>query len=161
MKEIRKLLFLTACTLLAPPLHAQQSQTEQMFGKWKCPLTYTKDSVTIAAESEDSYIRNGRFNSFGLMAVTFGAGGPTINYSISVTGSWKVIDGYLIQEYGDFKVINLTDPKIDKIFNLKDMLPSGMSDSSKIVQLTEKSITLKSESEGIQYICDRLLSSSP
>mgnify|MGYP000035269514 CR=1 FL=1 len=126
-----------------------------LLGSWNCLTSYEEDDFSMIIETEDTYVRNGRSNSFGTLKAKFTEELPEIEYSIAATGTWEIIDGYLVDTLTDIKVVNLTHPEFDSIFNLQDLFPTNISFSSEVIELTKSKLTLKSESDDSIYECER------
>lgn len=109
----------------------------------------------MIVESEETYVRNGRSNSMGSMRVKFAQEFPEVTYSIAGSSSWEVQNGYLITTVEDVKIVNLSHPELDKLINLTEMLPKNISESQEVVELSDTKLTLKSESNGALYQCQR------
>jgi len=146
------LLILGGCASGTP---SNKYYNNQIYGMWDCEYTSEEDGTTINAKSSDVYVRNGKVNSFGNLNVQFAPGSETVEYSVSMSGSWKIQNGYLITESSETKIVNISHPELDEIFNLNDFLPQNISDSSKILKITRNEMSLKSETDGSIYNCVR------
>ncbi len=142
----------TACASqnIEPP-----SLKKGLLGSWDCSLSIEDNDLKMTIESEDTYVRNGRSNSFGSLKAKFAANLPEIEYSVAGTATWEILDGFLVSTLTDIKIVNLSHPEFDEIFNLQEMFPTNVSDSSEIIELTKTKLTLKSESDGHIYMCGR------
>ena len=165
MKKIRSAIFTgslalatAACSTQAstvPAVSFKPGHNSQILGTWDCSINMEQDQSKFSIESQDTYVRNGRMNSFGIMSISFSNEMPAIEYSLAGTAEWEVEDGYLITTVTDLKITNLTDPALDKIFNLQDFFPKNMSDSSEIIELSSNRMILRSETDNQLYECSR------
>ncbi len=132
---------------------------DDILGAWNCNYKTSREengvTSTVIMETKESYLRNGRVNAFGVMKVKISPEFPEIQYSLAGTATWKLNGKYLIQEATDIKLVNLTHPQLDSIIKMQDMFPSGMSDSSEIIKLTQNEMTLRSESTNEVYKCNK------
>lgn len=129
---------------------------KDLLGSWDCSFSFEENGSSITIESEDTYVRNGPSNSFGTLKVKFAEDLPEINYSMAGTATWEILDGFLVSTLTYFKIVNLSHPEFDEIFNLQEMFPTNISDSSEIIELTKSKLTLKSESSAQVYACVRM-----
>ncbi|MEG3759939.1 hypothetical protein V5096_18530 [Pseudoalteromonas carrageenovora] len=130
---------------------------EKIYGSWNCQNSHEANGSKIILETEDTYVRNGRSNSFGIMKAKLAPELPEIEYSIAGSATWNIDDGYLVTTLDDIKVVNLSHPELDKVINLQDFLPKNLSESSKILELSTTKLSLKSESDGTVYHCTKKL----
>lgn len=159
---MNKIALLTFTTLLlsstascATQSIEQSTLKKGLLGNWNCSLNIEENGLMMSMKVEDSYIRNGRSNSFGDLEVQFSPEHPVISYSIAGTSTWDLIDGFLVSTSTDIKIVNLTHPEFDEVFNLQEMFPTNVSDSSEIIHLSKNKLTLKSEGDNIIYQCQR------
>lgn len=126
-----------------------------LLGSWDCSFSIKENGSSMTIESEDTYVRNGRSNSFGILKAKFAEDLPEIEYSMAGTATWEILDGFLVSTLTDIKIVNLSHPEFDEIFNLQEMFPTDISDSSEVIELTKSKLTLKSESDASIYECGR------
>lgn len=126
-------------------------------GAWNCKIDESMDGGSLTISTEDSYIDNGRFNSFGTMTMNIDIESENISlkYSIAGTGTWDVKNGKLYQTLEDVKLVNLTAPEFDDVLNLSNMFPKNVSESSTITSIDKKSITVKSDIDGSEHTCSK------
>ncbi|MGE8504672.1 MAG: hypothetical protein ACN6P1_20850 [Pseudomonas sp.] len=128
---------------------------QNILGPWDCNYSFKEDDITVSISSTDSYIRNGASNSFGIMKIRYANGMPEIEYSVAGTATWKIQGKYLIQTMTDVKIVNVSHPGMDEIFNLQEMFPTNISESSEILKLTPTELVLDSESGAGLYTCSK------
>lgn len=157
--KLTKLLTLSSVLLFVGcASHAAQGVTteEKLYGKWECEFTDISDAGTFKLVTEDTYIRNGRANSFG--ELTFSVPqvpGEEFVYSISATGDWEVQGKYLVMTADDVKIVNLSHPGLDDEFSLEKIFPENISESSEIIEISETKLVVRSESDNSISKCTR------
>ena len=159
---MNKILFLPISAFLLYSATASANQNIEpsilktnLLGSWNCLTSLEEDDFSMIIETEDTYVRNGRSNSFGTLKAKFAEELPEIEYSIGATGTWEILDGYLVDTLTDIKVVNISHPEFDSVFNLQDFFPTNISFSSEVIELTKSKLTLKSESDESIYECER------
>ena len=132
-----------------------EKYTQLISGAWSCLIEQGMDGVSVTIDTEDSYVDNGRFNSFGSLQLSIESEGISIDYNLAGTGSWNVKNGKLYQTIEDIKIVNLTAPEFDSVFNLEEMFPKNISESSTITSIDNKHITVKSDIDGTELTCSK------
>ncbi|MBH0040391.1 hypothetical protein [Pseudoalteromonas sp. SWN166] len=79
---------------------------------------------------------------------------------MATSANWEYQNGYLIETSTEIKLVNLSHPKFDELLNLESLMPQNISESSEVLVLSNTLLTLKSESDGIVYSCDRVVHKS-
>lgn len=128
---------------------------QNILGSWDCNYSFKEDDFAASISSTDTYVRNGASNSFGIMKIRYTSESPEIEYSIASTDTWKIQGKYLIQTMTDVKIVNVSHPEIDDVFNLQEMFPTNISESSEILKLTATELILDSESGLGLYTCSK------
>ncbi len=128
---------------------------QNILGPWECNYSSKEDDFAISLNSTDTYIRNGNSNSFGFMKIRYTNDTPEVEYSIAGTATWKIQGKYLIQTMTDVKIVNISHPGLDELFNLQEMFPTNISESSEILKLTATELVLDSESGAGLYTCSK------
>lgn len=135
------------------------SRMDQLYGTWNCKLSMEEEGVKVAMDYDVSYVRNGKSNGFG--TIIFKAPElPEMEYSIAASSNWEYKSGYLIETTTEIKLVNISHPEFDEVFNLESMFPQNISESSEILVLNNSELKLKSESDGMVYSCDKVLHKS-
>ena len=132
---------------------------EKLYGTWNCKVSIKESDANISMDFNVNYVRNGKSNSFGIMTIS----SPEIQgleYSVASSGTWEYQDRYLIESLSEVKIINISHPGLDEIFNLEDMFPQNISESSEVVLLTESSLHIKPEGQEEVYACERYVHNS-
>jgi hypothetical protein len=124
-------------------------------GTWNCSYEIKKDGMELSIITEDNYVRNGRSNSFGTLMIKLAPDIPKMEYFIAGSALWEIKNKYLITTLQDISIKNLSHPEFDEEFNLENMIPKNISESSEIIELSNSKLSLKSEADGVIYSCTR------
>ena len=127
----------------------------KIHGAWNCSFEQKMEGGKILLSTEDSYIDNGKFNSFGTMILNLERERVELEYNIAGTGSWYVKSGKLYHTLEDIKFVNLTNPELDDILNLTDLFPKNVTESSSIKSINSNSITTVSDIDGSELTCSK------
>ena len=131
------------------------SRLDQLYGSWNCKLSMEEAGVRVAMNYDVNYVRNGKANGFG--TIIFKAPElPEMEYSMAGSSHWEYENGYLIETTTEIKLVNVSHPEFDEVFNLESMFPQNISESSEILVLNNSVLKLKSESDGTVYSCDKV-----
>jgi hypothetical protein len=150
---ITSIIITTGCST-SNNVNSYSPQT-QLYGLWHCDLSIDEEGVKVVMDYEVNYVRNGKSNGFG--TIIFKAPGlPEMEYSMAGSSNWGYQNGYLIETTTEIKLVNLSHPEFDEVFNLESMFPQNISESSEILVLNNTLLTLKSESDGTVYSCDKV-----
>ncbi len=128
--------------------HGFKTKEERIWGLWNCtieiPSEYEGDIATKLV-SENSYIRNGRFNSFGEMTLTLPHEDERIDviYSLIATGVWEVLDNALISTIENMTFINESHPELEEALKITEMFPENITGSEEIMTLSETHFIVK------------------
>lgn len=139
----------------------QVNYSDKIIGVWSCSATIKEGGATISVAIDSDYVRNKKSNAQGRIQLEIAdpeSEGKRIklDYFLSGTGSWRIIDNkYLIEVTDDIKIVNMTNPLMDKLFSLESLFPKNISSSSEIIKLDDKTLVIKNESDGNKYICKR------
>jgi hypothetical protein len=157
--KITKILSLSSIFLFVGcASHAAQNLTteEKLYGKWNCEFSEARGGQSFSIVTEDTYIRNGRSNSFGDLKFTVPKmPGEEFVYSVTATADWYVQGKYLVMTMDDVKIVNLSHPGLDDVFSLAELFPENVSESAEIVDLSATKLVLRSESDNSITECIR------
>lgn len=150
---------LTAILGLSTATHANDAQfSALLLGKWDCEINIEDEWGEFTILSEDYYIRNGRSHGIGELSMELKipelSESITLDYIISYTGIWEISNGFLIETADDIKFTGL-NLGFDDLFDINQVIPSGISGSTKIIKLTETKFVGVSESDGKEFSCSR------
>jgi hypothetical protein len=129
---------------------------ESLYGNWNCKLAVEDKEIKVQIDVDVNYVRNGHSNAFGTMTIQ-APELPELEYSIATSSNWEFKNGYLIETTNELKIVNVSHPEIDDVFNLESLFPQNISESSEILVLNDSMLTLKSEMDGSVYSCSRLV----
>ncbi|WED23529.1 hypothetical protein L3Q72_20015 [Vibrio sp. JC009] len=158
---------LTGCATEEHPQAAEDqplTYTQAMIGTWKCEVGLTlSKKIHMHIKTEDSYIRNGRMNSYGLLTLTnpLSSSLPAIEYSVSSAGSWEFMDKFLVVNTDEMKIVNISHPGVIGVPDLQELFATNTSESAEVIDFLYDKITLKSETTNVQYDCYRKEPSYP
>ncbi|EGQ7854926.1 TPA: hypothetical protein I7765_21045 [Vibrio vulnificus] len=134
--------------------------SEALLGGWQCSFSATyEDGTRMQIVSDDSFVRNGTSNSFGTLTIDINTDGleETLEYSVASTGTWHFAenDKYLVMQANDIRIVNISHPGLDDIFDIGSMFPENISESAEVLDFTYDKITLRLESTSDTYSCAR------
>ncbi len=170
MKQVKQLLL--SCFITIPSLllagcvsfvdmaqHGFQTKEERLWGLWTCtidePAEYEGGMAALLV-SEDSYIRNGRFNSLGDLTVTVPYEGElvSVKYSLLATGVWELRDNHLISTIENMKITNHSHPELEERLKISSLFPEKITESGEILELSETHFVVKGLHGTLQQ-CER------
>lgn len=105
-------------------------------------------------EFDQHYIGNGTFDARGDLTFTALEEGVVLEYIVVGAGEWEISDNFLIETVTDVEITGV-DPLFDELFDLEEMFPTGISDASEIITLSEQSLVTVAESDGTEISCSR------
>lgn len=159
MKHLKFLSFIAL--MYSFSVHATEDNTIKIdkqilvTGTWNCLFMTEENGINIILETEENYIRNGRHNSSGVLIFDLEPDMPTIEYFIASSAIWEISGKYLITTFTDVKIKNLSHSEFDDKFNLENMFPKNISNSSEIIELSNSKLSVKSETDGTIYNCTK------
>lgn len=119
----------------------------KILGKWTCSEDFKTENSSNKITFDTNYVRNGKFSGFGklTMNITRPDGlQVSMDYAISTSGSWEIKDNkYLVETNDEVKSVNTTNPEIDKIISLNDLIPKNISSSSEIIKIGDNILVTK------------------
>lgn len=143
------LLILVSCaSFVDMAQHGFQTKEARIWGLWVCTIEvlaeYEGDTTALLV-SENSYIRNGRFNGFGDLTVTVPYEGEQVEvmYSLLATGVWEVQDNHLISTIENMKITNHSHPELEALLKISEMFPENITGSDEIIVLTDDQLIIK------------------
>lgn len=163
MKHLKALLpiasifMITGCSISSNVDNS--SPQSKLYGLWHCSSSLEEDEVKFIMDYEVYYVRNGKSNSYGtliLKALDF----PEIEYSVMTSANWEYKNGYLIETSTEIKLVNISHPGFDEVFNLESVLPQNINESSEVLVLNNTLLTLKSEIDGTVVSCEKVAQKS-
>jgi hypothetical protein len=135
------------------------SPQTQLYGLWHCSSSFEEEGFKVALDYEVNYVRNGKSNSFGTL-IFKSPDLPEMEYSIASSANWEYQNGYLIETSTEIKLVKLSHPEFDDVFNLESKFPQEISESSEVLVLNNTLLTRKSESDGTVSSCAKVVHKS-
>jgi hypothetical protein len=122
--------FITGCSNID---HVENYSPEsKLYGSWNCKLSIEEEEVKLSMDYVVTYIRNGKSNGFG----------------------------YLVESTIEIKLVNVSHPDTEDVWDLENMLPQNISESSEVLVLNNSLLKVKSESDGTIYSCNKVANKS-
>lgn len=155
MQHISLIFAVTIFIGIGPIAHGSDaSLSERLLGNWSCSAGTTSDGMEIKMEFDQHYIGNGTFDARGDLTFTALEEGVVLEYIVVGAGEWEISDNFLIETVTDVEITSV-DPLFDELFDLEEMFPTGISDASEIITLSEQSLVTVAESDGTEISCSR------
>lgn len=126
---------------------------QRLLGTWNCAYAVQEQDVSVTSETREIYASDGRIDSSGTMRVRMSPEMPEISYSLAATGHWEMADDALVVTASEVRIVNLSHPEFDRLLDLQEMMPEGISESMAIVELSAADLILRSETDGRLYNC--------
>lgn len=135
--------------------YSQSAEPEdRLYGSWECEVASDEEGVKMSMEYNITYGRDGTATGSGTLWLKTGQL-PEMRYAIETRSEWAVSDGELIETATDIEAINESHPHLDRLFNLRSVIPEDASDSSEILRLDESRLRTQSGSYGTIRDCVR------
>ena len=133
-----------------------QIYSSKLVGTWNCDSVEMEvEDATVTMKGSASYFTNERSNTFGTMIIDYPKENITLEYDYFGTGTWEINNKKLVEILEDIKLTNISHPYMDQSFNMTDMFPKNISASSTIISLSQSSMTLKEDTEGVVFTCSK------
>ena len=153
-----KVLSVLAFTFVNNSFAAQSTNIDvkNLYGSWQCQheVVEPNSKMTIKVTYKVNYAANGTSSGSGDLYFTL-AGIPELHYKTQNKATWSVKGDQLTMKSTDINFINVNHPELDKILNLKNILPANVNESGTILVLTKDKITIKSEAYEDSYTCNK------
>tara|TARA_R110001583_G_scaffold28634_3_gene101290 strand:- start:6336 stop:6842 length:507 start_codon:yes stop_codon:yes gene_type:complete len=139
------------------PTVAEQVKTinkSDLYGSWGCQheVEEPNTKMTIKVSYNINYVKNGTSNGVG--ALLFKVGGmPELKYSATDSSTWTLEGDNLTIKSNDINFKNVSHPELEALLNLKQILPTTINESGKILELSKTNLKVKSTSYGEVYSC--------
>lgn len=127
-----------------------------LYGDWNCQYEGqdSKTKMKVKIDYNVNFERTGK--SKGYASLLFNVANlPELEYSLNDNSAWEVKGSNLIITSTDITSVNVSHPELDKFFNLKQLIPTTIDESSTIVTLTKNNLKVKSDTTGHIYSCNR------
>lgn len=128
-----------------------------LHGMWNCKHTMEDKNLnmTIDIDYDVNVISTGKSTGSGVLSFKI-PNFPELAYSLSDSSHWKIKGGNLILSSTELKVENRSYPELEKILNLRSLLPKKVNESAKILELTKSKLKVQSKSDGGIYACSKI-----
>jgi hypothetical protein len=128
-----------------------------LYGLWNCKHTMEdrKLKMKIKIDYDVNVVRNGKSNGVGVLLFKI-PNFPELAYSLSDNSQWKIKGGNLTLSSTELKLKNTSYPELEKMLNLRRLLPKNINESAKILELTKSKLKVQSKSDGGIYACSKI-----
>ena len=123
-----------------------------LYGGWDCKYSEEYEGIMINMDFITDYVRNGRTTTFGTISANM-TDNFELSYTMALSGNWEIRDSYLIETTTEIKAVNIDHPEYDDIIDFESLIPRNFSESSKILELTNKKLSIRSEFDGTILNC--------
>lgn len=128
-----------------------------LYGNWNCK--HTMENIDLKMKINIDYdvtvVRDGKSSGSGILLLKM-PNFPELKYNILDSSNWDIKDGKLSLSSTEFKLENKSYPELEKILNLRNLLPQNVKGSAKILELTKSKLKVKSKSDGGIYTCAKI-----
>ena len=127
-----------------------------LYGDWNCQYEGqdAKTKMKVKIDYNVNFERTGKSKGFASLFFNV-ANLPELEYSLKDNSAWEVKGSKLIITSTDITSVNVSHPELDKFFNLKQLIPTTINESSTIVTLTKNNLKVKSDATGHIYSCNK------
>ncbi|MFT7006336.1 MAG: hypothetical protein ACJAXJ_000844 [Colwellia sp.] len=128
-----------------------------LYGLWNCKHTMEdrKLKMKIKIDYDVNVVRSGKSNGVGVLLFKI-PNFPELAYSFSDSSQWKIKGGNLTLSSTELKLKNTSYPELEKMLNLRRLLPKNINESAKILELTKSKLKVQSKSDGGIYACSKI-----
>jgi hypothetical protein len=128
-----------------------------LYGLWNCKHTMEdrKLKMKIKIDYDVNVVRSGKSNGVGVLLFKI-PNFPELAYSLSDNSQWKIKGDNLTLSSTELKLKNTSYPELDKMLNLRRLLPKNINESAKILELTKSKLKVQSKSDGGIYACSKI-----
>jgi hypothetical protein len=151
-------LFTLACSMSSFAASQKSFDESHLYGNWNCK--HEIDDITTKMRVKIDYnvtvLRSGKSSGIGTLLFRL-PNFPELEYRVVDNSTWQLTGNQLHLTSTDIKSMSMSHPEIDKIFNLKQLIPQKISESSTILALTKNRLDLKSDTYGGNYTCNKVV----
>lgn len=142
--------FASVCSV---SVQATTTDETKLYGNWACSHEESDEGTHFSAIFDVSYNSNGTSRSLGNLKVTVGNMVVLAN-QYDFQGNWEIQDGYLLETTTDVQGTSLTNNSKLGAAELAEMFPTGDTDRSLIVELSDQKLITQDE-DGVNFECSR------
>lgn len=147
---------LSACSVFTPK---KATNEELILGSWNCSQEIKNLDVGgfMKFEIVDVYMDDGTVSSSGSIKLRLNSNVPVVDYSKSAKGTWSITNDKITYVTNEEKVVNISHPELDKVFNLQEELKGNEPLTTNITTLNNSQMILNEEAGGDNgiYKCTR------
>ena len=135
-------------------VEATKIDVKNLYGSWECQheVVEPNSKMTIKVDYKVNYAVNGTSSGAGDVFFTV-PGFPELQYKALNKATWSLKGNQLSMESTDISFTNVNNPQLDKLLNLKQILPASINESGTILALSKDKVTVKSEAYSDSYTC--------
>lgn len=154
-KTVNTLLAGLLASVCSVSVQAASVDEAKLYGNWACSHEESDEGTHFSAIFDVSYNSNGTSRSLGNLKVTVGSMVVLAN-QYDFQGNWEIQDGYLLETTTDVQGTSLTNNSKLGAAELAEMFPTGDTDRSLIVELSDQKLITQDE-DGVNFECSRSL----
>jgi hypothetical protein len=150
-------LFAFALSMSTSANDSKTINESNLYGMWNCK--HTMDARELKMKIKIDYnvnvVPSGKSNGVGVLLFKI-PNFPELAYSLSDSSYWKIKEGNLTLSSTELKLKNRSYPELEKILNLRRLIPKKITASAKILKLTKSTLNVQSKSDGGIYACSKI-----
>jgi hypothetical protein len=129
-----------------------------LYGTWNCMHTLEEklSKMKVEIDYNINVLRNGKSNGLGVVLFNI-PNFPKLEYSLSDSSNWKIKDDNLILSSTELQLKNKNYPELEKILNLRSLVPKKINESVKILELTKTKLKVWSRTDGGIHTCSKVV----
>jgi len=129
-----------------------------LYGTWNCKQTMENINLKMKVniDYDVTVVRNGKSSGSGVLLLKM-PNFPELKYTILDSSNWDIKNGKLNLSSTEFKLENRSYPELEKILNLRNLLPQNINGSAKILELTKSTLKVQSKWDGGIYTCSKVV----
>jgi hypothetical protein len=131
--------------------HVNQSY---LYGTWNCKGAMQHKQLKMGVKFDYNINFTNNFKATGQGLVSFTIPNFTdLDYKLTDNSTWKLHNDEIIYSSNDLKLVNISHPEFEKIINLEKLVPQTISESSKIIELTKSTLSVRAKADNKIYNC--------
>ncbi|TEW55341.1 hypothetical protein E2R68_06225 [Psychromonas sp. RZ22] len=127
---------------------------DNIYGYWHCKdeVIDPKTQIKVKVNYTVNFLNNGKSKGFGTALFTI-PGMPVVTYKATDSSTWKLKGDQLTMSSTELTFVNVSNPELDQILNLKSFFPKKVNESAQILTLSKTSLKAKAKSNKQIYTC--------
>ena len=156
IKKIPLLLLFFSISVLAND--STNINKKNLYGTWNCKHTMEEKTskMKVNIDYNVNILSNGRSTGVGVVLFKM-SNFPELTYNLSDSSNWQIKDDNLILTSTKLEVKNKSYPELEKMLNLRSLLPKKVNESVKILELTKAKLKVWSRVDGEIHICSKVV----